>query len=143
MRACAFDQEAAMAQGISARRVFSLSWAISGAVAAVAGVAAAAGPSASLQPGLGAVALLAFPAMILGGLDSPGGAVIGGLVIGVTQTLAQGWATGFLQFSWLPEFPELLGEPSSFDDVMPYLVMILVLLVKPFGLFGTKEVRRV
>jgi branched-chain amino acid transport system permease protein len=143
MRASAFDQEAALAQGISVRRIFSLSWAISGAVAAVAGVAAAAGPSAALQPGLGAVALLAFPAMILGGLDSPGGAVVGGLVIGVTQTLAQGWATGILDFAWLPTFPEWLGEPASFDDVMPYIVMVIILLVRPFGLFGTKEVRRV
>jgi branched-chain amino acid transport system permease protein len=141
MRATAVDQEAALAQGISARRVFALSWAIAGAVAAVAGVSAAAGPATNLQPALGAVALIAFPAMILGGLDSPGGAVVGGLIIGVTQALTQGWATGIIDFDWLPAFPEFLGD--GFDDVMPYFVMVIILLVRPFGLFGTREVRRV
>ncbi|MGH9187993.1 MAG: branched-chain amino acid ABC transporter permease [Acidimicrobiales bacterium] len=141
MRATAVDQEAALAQGISARRVFAVSWGIAGAVAAVAGVSAAAGPATGLHPGLGAIALIAFPAMILGGLDSPGGAVVGGLIIGVTQSLAQGWRTGVLNFSWLPDYPELLGD--GFDDVIPYLVMVLILMVRPFGLFGTREVRRV
>jgi branched-chain amino acid transport system permease protein len=141
MRATSIDQEAALAQGISARRVFAAAWAIAGAVGALAGITAAAGPAANVQPALGFLALLAFPAMILGGLDSPGGAVLGAAIIGVTQTLTQGWATGVLHFSWLPEFPEALG--SGFDDVMPYLVMIVILMVRPFGLFGTKEVRRV
>jgi branched-chain amino acid transport system permease protein len=138
MRATAFDQEAALAQGISARRVFALSWAIAGAVAALAGVTAGAGVG-NVQPFLGNLALIAFPAMILGGLDSPGGAVIGGLIIGVTQTLTQGWQGGVL--SWLPEFPEFLGE--GFDAVMPFIVMVLILMFRPYGLFGTPEVRRV
>lgn len=141
MRATALDQEVALAQGISVRRVFAVSWAIAGAVGALAGVTAAAGAAANVQPALGFVALVAFPAMILGGLDSPLGAVIGGAIIGVTQTLTQGWVTGVLNFSWLPSAPEWLGE--GFEDVMPYLVMIVILLVRPFGLFGTKEVRRV
>lgn len=131
MRATAFDQEAALANGISARRVFALSWAISGAVAALAGVTAAAG-SVQVRPSLGLVALVAFPAMILGGLDSPGGAVLGGLVIGVVQTLTAGYQ---------PEYAPWLG--SNFNGVMPYVVMVLILLVRPYGLFGTREVRRV
>ncbi len=131
MRATAFDQEAALAQGISARRVFALSWAISGAVAAVAGVTAGAG-NIQVRPTLSAIALFAFPAMILGGLDSPGGAVIGGLIIGVTQVLTAGYQN---------EYAPWLGD--GFQSVMPYVVMVLILMVRPFGLFGTREVRRV
>ena len=70
MRATAFDPEAALAQGISARRVFAVSWAISAGLAALAGVTLASGPAA-LSPTIGAIALVAFPAMIVGGLDSP------------------------------------------------------------------------
>jgi branched-chain amino acid transport system permease protein len=70
--------------------------------------------------------------MILGGLDSPGGAVVGGLVIGVTQTLTAGYQ---------PDVAPWLG--NTFHVVMPYVVMVLVLLIRPYGLFGTPEVRRV
>jgi branched-chain amino acid transport system permease protein len=130
MRATAFDQEAALAQGISVRRVVALSWAIAGAVAALAGTTAGTG-SAQVQPAVAALALIAFPAMILGGLDSPGGAVVGGVIIGITQTLTAGYKAQYFQWA---------GD--GFDQVAPYLVMILVLLVRPFGLFGTREVRR-
>lgn len=131
MRATALDQEAAMAQGISPRVVFRTSWAIAGIVAALAGVMLASAP-ASLNPTIGLVALAAFPAMILGGLESPLGAVVGGMIIGLVQQF-----TALLQ----PEYAEWLG--TSFERVSPYLVMILILLVRPYGLFGTKEVRRV
>ena len=131
MRATALDQEAALAQGISARRVFAVSWGIAGAVAALAGVTLGSGSTAlSLQ--IGFIALAAFPAMILGGLDSPGGAVVGGLIIGVTQVLTAGYQ---------PDYFEWAG--NNFHVVMPYLIMILVLLVRPYGLFGTPEVKRV
>ena len=133
MRATALDQEAALAQGISARKVFIASWGIAGAVAALAGVTLGAG-AGSVQIGIGFVALAAFPAMILGGLDSPGGAVVGGIVIGLTQL----WTAGYQNKDW---FPDWLG--ANFHVVMPYVVMILILLVRPYGLFGTKEVRRV
>jgi branched-chain amino acid transport system permease protein len=132
MRATALDQEAALAQGISARTVFLLSWAISGVVAALAGVTLAAGPI-QLEPAIGFIALAAFPAMILGGLDSPGGAVVGGLVIGVVQVLTAGYQPDWAWTSWLGD---------GFDQVMPYLVMVVILLVRPYGLFGTREVRR-
>lgn len=130
MRATALDQEAAMARGIDVRRVFAASWAIAAAVAALAGITIASGPAA-LNPGVGLIALAAFPAMILGGLDSPLGAVIGGLVIGITQTLTAGYQ---------PEHAAWLGQ--NFHVVMPYAVMIVILMVRPFGLFGTKEVVR-
>lgn len=132
MRATAFDQEAALAQGISARNVFALSWAISGALAALAGVTLAAGGGAGLSPGIGTIALLAFPAMIVGGLDSPAGAVLGGLIIGVTQALVAGYQDDVAPW---------LGD--GFSNVAAYVVMILILMVRPYVLFGTPEVRSV
>ncbi len=131
MRATAFDAEAALAQGISARSVYMVSWAISAGLAALAGVTLAAG-AAALTPTIGAVALVAFPAMIVGGLDSPIGAVLGGFIIGLTQALTAGYQQDVAPW---------LGD--NFAAVMPYVVMILILLVRPYGLFGTKEVRRV
>jgi branched-chain amino acid transport system permease protein len=131
MRATAFDQEAALAQGISARTVFAMSWAIAGVLAALAGVTLASG-SAGVQPAIGTVALLAFPAMIVGGLDSPLGAVLGGLIIGITQALVAGYQDDVAPW---------LGD--GFQSVAPFVVMIIILLVRPYGLFGTPEVRRV
>ena len=106
-------------------------WAIAGATGALAGVTIAAG-SASLDPSIQFIALLAFPAIILGGIDSPLGAVVGGLIIGITQSLTNGYQAEYLAF---------LG--SGFQSVMPFVVMVLVLLVRPYGLFGTPEVKRV
>lgn len=117
MRAVALDPEAAAAQGIPVGRVVAIAWAIAGMVAALASVSF--------------IALAAFPAMILGGLDSPAGAVAGGLVIGVVQTLTAGYQ---------PEHASWLGD--GFHVVMPYVVMVVVLLVAPYGLLGTREVRR-
>jgi branched-chain amino acid transport system permease protein len=131
MRATALDAEAALAQGISARRVFAISWGISAGLAALAGVTLASGPAA-LSPTIGAIALLAFPAMIVGGMDSPVGAVAGGMIIGITQALTAGYQQDIAPW---------LGD--NFAAVMPYVVMILILLVRPYGLFGTREVRRV
>lgn len=130
MRATAEDPEAALAQGISARRVYAVAWALAGAVAALAGVAAASGP-AGLRPALDLIALTAFPAVILGGLDSPPGAVIGGVVMGLSQVLTSGYQ---------PEHAPWLG--SNFSSVLPYVVMVAILLVRPYGIFGTREVRR-
>jgi branched-chain amino acid transport system permease protein len=130
MRATAIDQEAALAQGISVNRVVSVSWAIAGVVATLAGVALSTG-AAQLAPSIEFVALAAFPAMILGGLDSPLGAVIGGLIIGIVQQL-----TSLYQ----PQYAEWLGD--GFSLVMPYVVMVIILIVRPYGLFGTEEVRR-
>lgn len=131
MRAAAFDSEAAMAQGIAARRVHRVAWAIAGVVAVLAGATLAAG-AGQLSPATGALALVAFPAIILGGLDSPLGAVIGGIIIGLVQQY-----TALLA----PEYFGWVGE--SFELVSPYLVMIVILMIRPYGLFGTPEVRRV
>ncbi|MGI9098729.1 MAG: branched-chain amino acid ABC transporter permease [Solirubrobacteraceae bacterium] len=131
MRAAALDQEAALAQGISAGRVQGLSWALAGVMGALAGVMFASGPAA-VDPTIGAIALVAFPAVILGGLDSPTGAVLGGLIIGIVQSLTAGYQDDLAP--WLG---------SNFAVVMPYVVMVLILLVRPYGLLGTKEVQRV
>jgi len=97
MRATALDAEAALAQGIRVRHVFMIAWAMAGAMAALAGVMLSAGPR-GISIEVAAIALRAFPAMILGGLESPSGAVVGGGVIGVTEVFTaafesdyQGW----------------------------------------------------
>lgn len=131
MRAAAFDQEAAMSLGISVRRTTAVAWAIAGATAALAGVFLSAFPS-SLRPDLGFSALRAFPAVILGGLDSTGGAVVGGITIGLIEVLTQGYQ---------PRFAPWLG--NNFHVVAAYAVMVVVLMVRPYGLFGTREVERV
>ncbi|UVS79859.1 branched-chain amino acid ABC transporter permease [Actinokineospora sp. UTMC 2448] len=131
MRATAFDPEAALAQGISARRVYAVSWAIAAALAALAGITLAAGPG-GLSPSIGFIALAAFPAMILGGVDSPTGAVLGGLVIGLAEALTRGYQDHL--FAWA-------GDNVSV--IVPYLIMILILLVRPYGLLGTRDVRRI
>jgi branched-chain amino acid transport system permease protein len=131
MRAAALDPEAALAHGISPRVIHALSWGIAGAVAVVAGVLLAAGPK-GVDLTLGPVAFRAFPAMILGGLESAEGAVLGGVAIGLTEVLTAAYVT--------PNAPWL---GANLHVVMPYVVMILVLLVRPYGLFGSAEVRRV
>lgn len=130
MRAASYDQEAALAQGVSVGAVFALSWAIAGALAAVGGTFAAIG--GNVESTLWLIALVALPVIILGGLDSLVGAVVGGLAVGVLQeTVAQYQHT----------FPEWLG--GNISIITPYVVMLLVLLVRPYGLFGTREVERV
>jgi len=131
MRAAAFDQEAAMAQGISVGAVFAMSWAIAGALAAVGGVFAATG-GGSVEQTLWIIALVALPVIILGGLDSLLGAVLGGLIVGVLQELV----AQYQQF-----FPQWMG--GNISVITPYVVMLLVLLMRPYGLFGTREVERV
>ena len=135
MRATAFDQEASMAMGIKTSTVFALAWAIAGVLAVIAGafyVPARLAGFISLTP-VRFAALNAFPAAILGGLDSPGGAVLGGLTIGVAQVLSARWLNPIFLDWQLP----------NFHLVFPYLLMILVLLIRPYGMFGTPEVRRV
>lgn len=130
MRAASFDQEAAMAQGVPVGRLFGLSWAISGALAALAGMLV--GTSGGVDQNTAFIALKALPAIVLGGLDSIPGAVIGGLAIGLTETYTKVYQPD--HFSW---------AGANFDQVVPYLVMLIVLLIRPYGLFGTREVERV
>jgi len=131
MRAGASDPEAALAHGISPRAIHGVAWAIAGAVATIAGVLVAAGPK-GVDLTVSAVAFRAFPAMILGGLDSAEGAVAGGIIIGLVEVFTA---------AYLAPAAPWLG--ANFHVVMPYALMIAVLMVRPYGLFGTEEVRRV
>ncbi len=131
MRATAFSQETALAQGIPVGRMFALSWGLAGALAAIAGVLVGTG-GAGLEQNTSFLALKALPVIILGGLDSIRGAIVGGLVIGLAEAYTK---------AYQPDHAAWLG--SNFDQVVPYLVMLIVLLVRPYGLFGTPEVRRV
>ena len=130
MRAAAYDQEAALAQGVSVGGVFALSWAIAGGLAAVGGAFAAIG--GSVESTLWLTALVALPVIILGGLDSLPGAVVGGLLVGLVQELV----AQYQRF-----FPLWLGGNVSI--ITPYALMLVVLLLRPYGLFGTREVERV
>lgn len=130
MRAASYDQETALAQGVSVGTVFALSWAIAAGLAAVAGMFVATGAGVDQQMWI--IALKALPAIILGGLDSLGGAVVGGLTIGVVESLVSAYQSDVAPW---------LGQ--NFSVVTPYVVMLLILLIRPYGLFGTREVERV
>lgn len=126
MRAVADDQQAALSMGISIKRIWAVAWAIAAVTAAVGGILLMS-IFGGVSGTIGRVGLLVFPVVILGGLDSIPGAIIGGLIIGLLQAFAGGY---------LP--PELgLGE------VVPYVVLILILLVRPYGLFGQTRIERV
>jgi branched-chain amino acid transport system permease protein len=131
MRASAEDGEAAALMGIRQGRVSAVAWLVAGVLAAVAALFLVGSPTPGVSPAVYTVALGAFPAAILGGLDSTGGALVGGLLIGISESLAAGYQDSLL----------FLGR--GFSAVIPYIVMIVVLLVRPSGLFGTKELTRV
>ncbi|MFF0245010.1 branched-chain amino acid ABC transporter permease [Streptosporangium sandarakinum] len=131
MRATAEDAEAAALMGVRRGRVSMGAWAVAGALATVAALFLCVFPTPGLDRGTAFAAMKAFPAAILGGLDSTTGALAGGLVIGVTETLVTGYQNDLA----------FLGRGAG--DVAPFLVMVVVLLIRPAGLFGTKEPARV
>lgn len=132
MRAIAADQEAAMAQGISANRLFAASWGIAAALATLAGILLASGPDRAVSTAIPLAALIGFPAIVLGGIDSVEGALAGGMLIGIVEEVAAGYEADFLSFAGI-----------GFFALTPFLLMLIILLVRPTGFFGTKEVRRV
>ncbi|WP_327308892.1 branched-chain amino acid ABC transporter permease [Streptomyces sp. NBC_01298] len=131
MRAAAEQPETAALMGVRLGRVSLAAWAVAGALAAVAALFLTVFPTPGLERATSLAALKAFPAAILGGLDSTSGALAGGLIVGVTEALATGYQ-GQLTF---------LGR--GIGDLAPYLVMVAVLLIRPAGLLGTKELARV
>ena len=131
MRAVAEDPGTAALMGVPRQRIAAGAWVLAGGLATVAGLFLSVSPATGLTPTTAVVALHAFPAAIIGGLDSTGGAVVGGLLVGVAETLTKGYGDQLA----------FLGQ--GFDSVMPYVVMVVVLLVRPAGLFGTKELHRV
>ena len=135
MMATSYDQEAALAQGINVGRIFGLVWLISGVLAGFAGFFITGGFNTLTQASF-LSALRVLPAVAIGGLDSIPGAVIGSLIIGLTQGYVayyQLMLEGVIGFT--------LG--SGFSLIAPYLIMFFILIFRPDGLFGTKEVERV
>tara|TARA_A200000113_G_scaffold217532_1_gene224040 strand:- start:1583 stop:2503 length:921 start_codon:yes stop_codon:yes gene_type:complete len=135
MRATSLDQEAALAQGINVGRVFGLVWFIAGLLAAFAGFFITGGFNTLTNTSF-ISALRALPAVVIGGLDSITGAVIGSLIIGLTQAYV-----AYYQFDIESAYNIKLG--NGFSIVAPYVIMFVILIVKPHGLFGTEEVERV
>ncbi|NOY57072.1 MAG: branched-chain amino acid ABC transporter permease [Actinobacteria bacterium] len=123
MRAVADDQQAAMVMGISVRRIFALSWALAAVSAVFGGVLVAIMIGVSI--GVASFGLLVFAVVIVGGLDSIAGALIGGLIIGLTRQYVAGYVS------------------AGLGEVVPYLVLVLVLLIKPYGMFGEVRIERV
>ncbi len=131
MRATSLDQETALAQGVNVGRMFSLAWAMSAGLAALAGMLIGTG-AGGVEATTALVALKALPVIIVGGIDSIQGAVVAGLFIGVAESLTR---------TYQPEYAPWLG--ANFDVIVPYLILIVGLMVRPYGLFGTPEVQRV
>lgn len=131
MRATADDQGSALAKGIPIGAMFNLSWMLAGGLAAIAGTFVGAGTT-GISQATWTIALKALPVIILGGLDSLAGALLGGLIVGVAESM-----TAVYQ----PTLAPWLG--SNVSIVVPYVVMVIVLLFRPYGLFGTEEVERV
>ncbi len=127
MRAVADNQQVAMAMGINIRRYFALAWAMAGVVSALGGVVW--GAMLGIDNQLALVGLKVFPVVILGGLDSIAGAVIGGLIVGVVENLAAGYLDPYVG--------------GGTKDFAPYVLMILVLMIRPEGIFGRRRIERV
>ncbi len=124
MRSVADNQPAAMALGVHVRRVFALSWAIAALVCAMSGIVLGIINGINVHE-VSAIGLKVFPVVILGGLDSIGGAILGGLIIGLLETFTGGYIS------------------TGLREVIPYIALIIILLIKPYGLFGLVEIERV
>jgi branched-chain amino acid transport system permease protein len=127
MRATASDQQAAQSTGISVRWVFALSWSFGCMAAAIGGIVI--GNISGISIYLGDIGLKVLAVIILGGLDSIGGAILGGFVIGVLENLAGLYLD--------PVFG------GGVKDIAPFFIIVLILLIRPYGLFGKKIIERV
>jgi branched-chain amino acid transport system permease protein len=127
MRAVADNQQVAMAMGINVERYFAIAWGLAGIVSALGGLAW--GALLGVDVHLALVGLKVFPVVILGGLDSILGAIVGGLIVGVVENLAAGY------------LDPLVGGGTK--DFAPYLLMILMLMIRPYGIFGKQRIERI
>ena len=127
MRAVADNQQVAQAMGINVERYFALAWAMAGIVSALGGIVW--GSMLGVDVHMALVGLKVFPVVILGGLDSIGGALIGGLIIGIVENLAAGYLDPYVG--------------GGTKDFAPYVLMILVLMFRPYGIFGKRRIERV
>ena len=128
MRATAFSQQVAQSMGISVRRMFALAWAIAAVVSAIGGILLG-GTRGGVDAALAAIGLKVIPVVILGGLDSIIGAIVGGLIVGVLENLAGGY------------LDPIFG--GGVKEVAPFVVLVLILMIKPYGLFGKVHIDRV
>ena len=124
MRSVADNQPAALSLGVHVRRVFAMSWAIAALVCGISGIILGIMNGINVHD-ISVLGLKVFPVVILGGLESIGGAIIGGLIIGLLETFTGGYVS------------------TSLKEVIPYIVLVFILLVKPYGLFGLVEIERV
>ena len=127
MRAVADSQQVAMAMGINVERYFALAWAMCGVVSALGGMIW--GNMLGVDIQLAVVGLKVFPVVILGGLDSIPGAVVGGLIVGVVENVAAGFIDPYVG--------------GGTKDFAPYVLMILALMVRPYGIFGKPIIERI
>ncbi len=127
MRAVADSQQVAMAMGIDVERYFALAWAMTGVVSALGGVVW--GNLLGVDVQLSVVGLKVFPVVILGGMDSVPGAVVGGLIVGVVENVAAGYLDPYVG--------------GGTKDFAPYLLMIAALMIRPYGIFGKEIIERV
>jgi len=127
MRAVADNQQVAQAMGINVERYFAYAWAMAGVVSALGGIVW--GSMLGVDVQLALVGLKVFPVVILGGLDSVGGALVGGLIIGIVESLAAGYLDPYVG--------------GGTKDFAPYVLMILVLMIRPYGIFGRRQIERV
>ena len=127
MRAVADSQQVAMAMGIDVERYFAIAWAMTGVVSALGGVVW--GNLLGVDVQLSLVGLKVFPVVILGGMDSVPGAVVGGLIVGVVENVAAGYLDPYVG--------------GGTKDFAPYLLMIAALMIRPYGIFGKEIIERV
>lgn len=126
MRAVSEDQQAAQAAGVNVERILSIAWGIGALVAAIAGILL--GMVSVVFPGLGYIGMKAFPVVIMGGLESLGGAILGGIIVGVLESLSGAYLEVAL---------------SGVKEIAPFVVLLIILLIKPHGLFGQKRIERI
>jgi branched-chain amino acid transport system permease protein len=127
MRAVADNQQVAMAMGINVERYFGLAWAMTGIVSALGGVLW--GNMLGVDVNLALVGFKVFPVVILGGLDSIPGAIIGGLIVGLVENVAAGYVDPYVG--------------GGTKDFAPYVLMIVALMIRPYGMFGKRIIERV
>ena len=123
VRSITENRSAALASGVPVKRVLALSWAIAAMLCAIAGMALGIINNVNIQE-LGVIGLKVFPVVVLGGLNSIGGAILGGILIGALEALAKGYIS------------------ASFGEIVPYVALFFMISWKPDGLFGTCEVKR-
>jgi branched-chain amino acid transport system permease protein len=129
MRATAEDEQVVQSAGIKVTMVYAFSWVIACVVGVIAGIILG-GVSGVMVP-LANVGLKAFAVVLLGGIDSIGGAIIAGIILGVLENVAAGY------------LDPLLPGGGGLADVFPFIVMIIVLTIRPYGLFGLARIERI